>query len=321
MAVRIGFIGTGNIAQFHLQRLQDIKDAEVVAVCDLDLERAEAAQAKFGGIAYDDYHDMFDKEQLDAVYVCIPPFAHVDQEMEAIERGIHLYVEKPVTLDMDLGASIVKAIHRENVIAACGYHWRYLDTVERLRSLVEEEPIALAVGHWFGGIPGTPWWISRYQSGGQLVEQTTHIVDLSRFLLGDVVEVSAYGFRGLIDDLPGYNVDDASAAILKFQRGTIGTITSSCLLTGGGGTAGITLVGRDLRVECELTKLRIERSRQIQEFTPEGDPYLRANQAFIEAVMKDDPTGIRSTYADGLKTVQVTLAASHAMQTGQTVRL
>jgi len=154
-----------------------------------------------------------------------------------------------------------------------------------------------------------------------LVEQTTHIVDLARYLLGDVAEVGAYGFQGLIDDIPGYNVDDASVVILRFQSGIIGTITSSCLLTGGGGTAGLTLLGRDLRIDCEARRLRIERSRQVQEFTPEGDPYLRASQTFVEAVATGDTAGIRSTYADGLKTVQVTLAANHAMQTGQIIRL
>ena len=89
----------------------------------------------------------------------------------------------------------------------------------------------------------------------------------------------------------------------------------------GGGTAGLVLLGRDLRVDCEAGRLRIERSREVQEFAPEGDPYLRASQAFVEAVATGDPAGIRSTYADGLRTVQVTLAANHAMQTGQMVRL
>lgn len=321
MAVRIGFIGTGNIAQFHLQRLQQIEEAEIVALCDLDLERAEAARKKFGGTIYADYHEMLEREKLDALYICIPPFAHLDQELEAIKRGIHLYVEKPVILDVELGKRIEKAIQQQGVIAACGYQWRYFDTVDRLKSLAEQEPIGLVVGHWFGGVPQAPWWRSRYQSGGQLVEQTTHIVDLARYLLGDVTEVGAYGFRGLIRDIPGYNVDDASVAILKFKSGAIGAISSSCLLTSGGGTAGLTLLGRDLRIDCEFGKLRIQRSRQVQEFTPQVDPHLRASQVFVKAVATGDPTGIRSTYADGLKTAQVTLAANHAMQTGQIVRL
>ena len=264
---------------------------------------------------------MLEREKLDALYICIPPFAHLDQELEAIKRGIHLYVEKPVILDVELGKRIEKAIQQQGVIAACGYQWRYFDTVDRLKSLAEQEPIGLVVGHWFGGVPQAPWWRSRYQSGGQLVEQTTHIVDLARYLLGDVTEVGAYGFRGLIRDIPGYNVDDASVAILKFKSGAIGAISSSCLLTSGGGTAGLTLLGRDLRIDCEFGKLRIQRSRQVQEFTPQVDPHLRASQVFVKAVATGDPTGIRSTYADGLKTAQVTLAANHAMQTGQIVRL
>ncbi|MEA3346402.1 MAG: Gfo/Idh/MocA family oxidoreductase [Chloroflexota bacterium] len=321
MTVRIGFIGTGNIAQLHLERLQQIEEAELVALCDLEPERAQAAQEKFGGKVYIDYHEMLERERLDAVYICVPPFAHLDQELEAVKRGIHLYVEKPVTLDVELGERIEVAIRREGVVTACGYQWRYLDTVDRLKSLVDEEPIGLVVGYWFGGVPQASWWRNRYQSGGQLVEQTTHIVDLARYLLGDVAEVGAYSFRGIIRDIPGYNVDDASAVILKFESGAIGAVTSSCLLTSGEGTAGLTVLGRDLRVDCEFRKLRIQKSGQVQEFNSQCDPYLRADQAFVEAVATGDSNGIRSAYADGLKTVQVTLAANHAMQTGQIIHL
>jgi myo-inositol 2-dehydrogenase/D-chiro-inositol 1-dehydrogenase len=321
MTVRIGFIGTGNVAQSHLRNLRQIEGAEVAALCDLDPQRAEATQKTFGGAVYGDYREMLDGEQLDAVYVCVPPFAHLDQELAVVRRGIHLYVESPITLDVELGRRVEQAIGQRDVIAACGYQWRYLDTVERLRSVVNEEPIGLAVGHWFGGIPEAAWWKNRYQSGGQLVEQSTHIVDLARYLLGDVAEVGAYGFQELMSDIPGYNVEDASAVILKFQSGAVGAITSSCLLTGGGDTSGLTLLGRDLRADCDAARLRIQRSRQVQEFIPESDPYLTASQAFVEAVATGDASGIRSTYADGLRTVQVTLAASHAMRTGQVVRL
>jgi len=321
MTLRIGFIGTGNIAQAHLQRLDQIEEAEVVALCDLDLERAEAVQEAFGGAVYADYRQMLAREQLDAVYICIPPFAHLDQELEAVKRGIHLYVEKPVTLDVELGRRVEGAVRRAGVIAACGYQWRYLDTVGRLKSLVDRESIALAMGYWFGSVPQAPWWRNRYQSGGQLVEQTTHIVDLARYFLGDVTEVGAYGFQGLLRDIPGYNIEDASVVMLKFGGGAIGAIASSCLLTAGGGGAGLTLLGRDLRIDCEFKRVRIAQSGQVEEFTAQVDPYLRASRAFVEAVASGDPSGIRSTYADGLKTVQATLAASHAMQTGQVVRL
>jgi predicted dehydrogenase len=321
MATRIGFVGTGNIAQIHLQRLQGLADAEVVALCDVDASRAEEARQTCGGTVYSDHHDMLEQERLDALYVCVPPYAHLDQELEAIARGIHLYVEGPVVLDVELGRRIEREAQQNGVIAASGYQWRYLDTMDRLRSLVEEEPIGLAMGRWLGGIPDVPWWRNRYQSGGQLIEQASQMVDLARYLLGEVTEVGAYASSGLMDDIPGYNLDDASVVVLRFESGAVGTIASSCLLTGGGGTIELTLLGRDLRADCGASRLRIERSGQAQEFTPQVDPYLRASQAFLEAVSTGDPAGIRSAYGDGLKTVQVVLAANHAMQTGQIIKL
>ncbi len=83
MSVRIGFIGTGGIAQRHLQTLSKNSDAQLVAYCDLDVERAQKAAKEYGGNAYRDYEKMLDREELDALVICIPPFAHGDIELAA----------------------------------------------------------------------------------------------------------------------------------------------------------------------------------------------------------------------------------------------
>ena len=83
MAVRIGFIGTGGIAQSHLQTLGGNSDAQLVAYCDLDLERAQKAAEEYGGNAYRDFEKMLDGEELDALVICTPPFAHGDIELAA----------------------------------------------------------------------------------------------------------------------------------------------------------------------------------------------------------------------------------------------
>ena len=79
--MRIGFVGTGGIANYHLEHLVKIKEAEIVALCDVAEERAKGAAKKYGGTAYSDYKKMLDKEKLDALYICVPPFAHQSQEL------------------------------------------------------------------------------------------------------------------------------------------------------------------------------------------------------------------------------------------------
>ncbi len=93
---RVGFIGAGIIANRHIGNLLAFEDVHVVAVTDLQVERARVAAARCGATAYTDYAEMLARERLDAVYVCVPPFAHGAPEDAAIERGLPFFVEKPL---------------------------------------------------------------------------------------------------------------------------------------------------------------------------------------------------------------------------------
>ena len=102
--VRVGFVGTGGIAtEFHLPALKEIEGVEITALCDVAKERAEEAATAFGGRVYGDHRRMLDEEDLDALFVCLPPFAHTDAELIAAQKKIHLFVEKPIALDMEQG--------------------------------------------------------------------------------------------------------------------------------------------------------------------------------------------------------------------------
>ena len=88
MTIKIGFVGTGGIANHHLRTLAQLDEAELVAFCDVVEEKALAAASEYGGRAYSHYEALYDSEALDAVYICLPPFAHAQPELAAIERGL-----------------------------------------------------------------------------------------------------------------------------------------------------------------------------------------------------------------------------------------
>jgi predicted dehydrogenase len=185
MAVRIGFIGTGGIANHHLNLLPNIERANLVAFSDVVEEKAQAAAARFNGTAYSDYRQMLEAEELDAVYVCLPPFAHGDPEMAVIEHNLHLFVEKPLSTDLSVAQNISEAIDRAGIIACVGYNWRHQDTTDQALELLKGKRPALGIGYWIGGTPGVGWWRVKAQSGGQIVEQTTHVFDTARYLMGE----------------------------------------------------------------------------------------------------------------------------------------
>ena len=93
MEIRVGFIGCGDIAEVHAERLARIEGVRLAAVSDIDPRRAEEFARRYGGAAYGDYHEMLEREELDACYICIPPYAHTDQELLCAEHGVHFFVE------------------------------------------------------------------------------------------------------------------------------------------------------------------------------------------------------------------------------------
>jgi predicted dehydrogenase len=158
MPIRIGFVGTGGIANTHFDALSQLSEAQPVAFCDIDSERAERAAARFGGRAYTDWRTMLDAEPLDALYICLPPHGHDGVEIAAAERGIHLFVEKPVARDLDYARRVEEAIHKAGVICSVGYHFRYYGAIERAKERLQGLPVLMVKGAWDGGMPGVPWW-------------------------------------------------------------------------------------------------------------------------------------------------------------------
>ena len=217
MSVRLGFIGSGGIANHHMHTLAQIENATLVAFCDVLIDKAQATATRYDGTAYTNYVEMFDREQLDAVYICVPPFAHGDPETEALKRGLPCFIEKPVATSLAQATTTLNAIKAANLITAVGYHWRYMDIVARAKACLGNQSVGFAIGSWIGGMPTVPWWRVMAESGGQIVEQTTHIFDLTRYLLGNVTQVHTMARTGLMTEVENYDIHDATITNLKFS--------------------------------------------------------------------------------------------------------
>ena len=320
MTVRIGFVGTGGIANHHLRTLAQLDEAELVAFCDVVEEKALAAASEYGGRAYGHYEPLYDSETLDAVYICLPPFAHAQPELAAIERGLPIFVEKPVSTSLEQARAVQAAIRGQNLISAVGYHWRCMDTTAQAIECLGDEPVGFALGAWTGGMPGVPWWRVLAESGGQIVEQTTHIFDLARYLLGEVESVHAMARTGLMDDVPNYDVHDATVTNLRFHSGAVASITSACMLSAGG-HVGLDLYQKNQVLRLASGALTIDRPSGQEVVEQGNNPTQAEDRAFLQAVQTGDPTGIRCDYAEAVKTLAVTLAATQSAVEGRVVSL
>jgi predicted dehydrogenase len=308
MAVRIGFIGTGGIAQHHMNQLLQIEDVRIACGYDTSSETLIKASKRFEFTPYDDLDKMLDSEVLDCVYICVPPFAHGEIEKKVIERNLPFLVEKPIGINLDTVKEILSLIEKRGIIVSVGYHWRYMDITKEAKELISPEKIGMVLGYWMGGLPMVPWWRRKEQSGGQFVEQTTYIVDLARFIVGDVEEVYALFDRRLVFDVEGMNVPDVGTVNLKFKNGVIGNISNTCALNFGY-TVGLHIYGRNIVIEVLGNKLVINEQGKKIEKQARLNPSLEEDRIFINAVKTKDPSCILSTYRDAAKTLAVTLSA------------
>lgn len=323
MAVRVGFIGTGGIAGAHRKALAQVKNAQMVAFCDTDKARAEAAVAEHGGKAYTDYHAMLADAKLDAVYICLPPCFHGEFEDAVIAAGLPFFIEKPIDVELARARSTAEKIAAAGLITGVGYHWRHYDTIDWLQDQIGDEPIGMALGYWLGGTPGVWWWRKWETSGGQMVEQCTHITDLARYLMGEVRSVYCqYHTYRMPARMEGFEVADAGTATLTFESGAVCQISTTCALEGYG------KVGLDVHFGGACAEIRggaitlAGGGRETVTKQPELNPTVREDQFFIDAVDgTGDPALIRSPYADALKTLAVTLAMNESARTGQVVTL
>jgi myo-inositol 2-dehydrogenase/D-chiro-inositol 1-dehydrogenase len=318
MAIKVGFVGAGGRARSHMRTLAGIEDADIVAICDVNEATAQSATSEFGGTAYTDYHVMLDKEDLTAMYVVVPTFAHYDAEILAAQKGVHMLLEKPVVPSMEKGVEILKAVQKSGVLTSVGYQIRYTGWAKQGREFLKDKTVAMAMTHRWGGLPGTPWWRVMAQSGGQLVEQTTHQVDLLRYLVGEVREGHAYYATRALNDVENLDIPDVYAVTMQYENGAVGTLSSSCALREGGGASGIDIIMSDMRATVWSNGVTVFPDGAAE---PGDIPETEdIDEVFMAALRSRDGSRILSDFEDGLRSLDISLAANKSAETGKPER-
>jgi len=312
--MKIGFIGAGGIARNYLNSLDKIEDANVTAICDLIVDTAEAAAKPRGAKVYTNYAEMLENEELDVVFTCIPPGAHKTQVVDSAQVAKAVFVAKPVAIDLDTAINTRNVIEKTGVINQVGYMARYSDITEKAKELVGERNLCMGFARFLCRMgPGHPWWGKFAISGGQMLEQSTHVFDLLRYFIGDVEEVLAFGKK----DIYFADFEECTTCNLKFSSGAVGNVTSTCVARAPGGFA-TELVGNDLYLKFEHDfKLQGNIEGDVIDYNGKESGYYRQVEQFIKAVKENKQELVRTDYADAVKTLAVTIAANKSIKSGK----
>lgn len=324
--IKVGMVGCGGIANYHADHLLKMNDVEITAVADPVEERRDNMSTRANGARkYFSHKELYEAENdLDAVYICIPPHLHTDTETTAIEKGFNIFIEKPMCLDMDKAVEVRNAIEKAGIVSAVGFQDRYLDIIEKVKEGIPGKEVGLVYGSWLGGIPGVDWWKKKETSGGQIVEQNIHLFDMIRYFFGEPSTVYSAAGRGIVRDVPGYDVEDYSSTTVTFKNGVIANLLTGCYLSSNASSRGngLRILCKDIRIEYDLRRcVRFIDQNSTHEFITMTDQGMTADRTFIDAVKAKNPSMVRSPYSDAIKSLRLTLAANESIASGKPVYL
>ncbi|GAA1736974.1 Gfo/Idh/MocA family oxidoreductase [Brachybacterium phenoliresistens] len=240
--LRIGVIGAGSIAQIHLESYRGNPDAEIVAVADINHERARSVADSFGAPdAYGDPHEMLADPSIDAVSVCTWNNSHATWAIAAIEAGKHVLVEKPIARTLAEALEIQRIAEAHDVVVQVGFVRRHAPNCQVLKSFIDAGDLgeiyyAKASCIRRNGNPGGWFADKEIAGGGPLLDIGVHVLDLAWYLMGSPKAVAVSGTvahrlgnRAHITTMPRYqvadydptknSVEDMASAMIRFENG------------------------------------------------------------------------------------------------------
>ena len=334
----IGIIGTGSIAAKHALAIDELKDAELLAICHHNPVKAAAAQSVFGVTGYSELDEFLSHPGLDIVCICTPSGVHLDPALAAARAGKHVMIEKPLEVTLGRIDRLIEACDFGGVKLAVIFQNRFSPDYQQLKAGVEagvfgrllmgnayvnwfRETAYYETSQWKGTING--------DGGGAFINQGIHTVDLLLDLMGDVksvfgqVQTALYKIEG----------EDLGAAVLNFENGALGTITAATSLYPGYperleiyGTTGSAILEAGKLVQWNV--MGQEMKMDLEEPKPSGasDPTAIGHQLhaiqwakFIDSIQKDLPTVVDGKTAR--KSVELIRAIYFSSQSGQLIGL
>jgi predicted dehydrogenase len=323
--IRLAFVGAGNIAEQHMRYLEKFPDVDIVGLYDTNEEVLQIRQRQFGGKKYRSINRMLKVLEPDAVFICLPPYAHNEAEIVCVEHHIPFLVEKPLSNDITTAKKVVDEVRASRIITCAAYMNRYRRGVQEAKRLLEKYPVSLVNGGWLLDTPvGHSWLTQKKLSGGQLVEQTTHLFDLVRYLCGEVSSIHCYGSKGFVHPTDIYDVEDTTVVSIQLKSGAVACIQSSWS-TGFKSDIYLKLLGPDIHIEFnnwDFDAKMVSRDGSVPlEIPGEKDILAIEGRAFLDAVKSNDPSGILSDYEDGVRSLELSFAANKSLETRRPIHL
>jgi len=294
--IKTGIIGLGKMGLSHASIINAHRDLDLVSVCDTSNLILEAMK-KYGSFeVYTDYKKMIDESDLNALFIATPTKYHSEMVIYALEKGIHVFCEKPFALTIAQGENMVELAKKNKLVNQAGYHNRFIGTFNYLRKLIENKAIG-EVYHFIGEAYGpvvvkrkeSTWRSDSSEGGGCLFDYASHVINLIEYVLDDIKEVDGVMLKKIYSS----GVEDAVYGGLYLANGLSGQLSvnwsdetyrkMSTQITVQGTEGKIITDAQEMKIylKKENKKLRLEKGwnmRYITDLTDPVDFYLRGEE-------------------------------------------
>ena len=319
--LRVGVAGFGTMGRKHTVNCTEIEGVEVTAIAVVDAAEGAVVAAEARLPAYEDVERMLAEVPMDALVVATPPGVRRKMISAAAAAGKALVVEKPIALDLATAREYRDAVKENALVNAVGFQLRYSPLTEEARRITSGRPVThvrtACTTSYYLTMDVPLWFLQREHSGGPLLEQAIHVIDMARFLVGDITHVFARGDRLTRPDVENLDSEDTIVLAYRFANGALGTHIDSCAMTEFNWE--VELFGPDWRLLVDYARKRLSGhigGDRIEKQFPDTDLHMLEMQAFLEAVRYHRTDTVRSDFADATKTLAAVLAGDRSLKTG-----
>jgi myo-inositol 2-dehydrogenase / D-chiro-inositol 1-dehydrogenase len=329
--VNIAVIGTGRMGSVHVRNLvRQIPEANLVALCDLRLDVAQALADELG-IAHvvRDYHELLADKSIEAMLIATNTDTHAYVLKDVAAAKKHIFCEKPLAFDLQSIDEELEAVEKAGVKLQVGFNRRFDKSMQQVHKTVASGEIGRpCILHIVSRDPELPTLEYLRTSGGMFLDMTIHDFDMARFQVGEVEEVYAVGSALLEPRLNEFGDVDTNIVTLTFKNGAVGTIDNSRRA----------VFGYDQRLEVFCSKGTAMAANEVENTLIKGDAsgfhhsvipnffmqryapcYVEEVRQFIAAVR--DNTPIPTSGRDGRQAVVLAIAAWKSLKEKRPVKI
>ena len=316
--IRVGIAGYGRIGKIHLKNLVALQTVGHIAVCD-----PKNVEIPFPGISqYTRVAEMIDEFHPDVLFICSPTPSHIEMITSCCNKGIHVFCEKPVDLDIEKVQNIARLIEESNILVHVGFNRRFDPDFQRLQHMIANGQLGtiyqITITSRDPGLPSRDYLAS---SGGMMLDMTIHDFDMTHFLTGaSVKEVYSVGQRRIDPTIEEFgDVDTATTTLLMDNDITCTIINSREAIYGYDqrievfGSKGIIKVDNQLMDKLSLATKDGNLQSPPEPFFLEryASSYQREVQDFIDNISHGRPASV--TIEDAINATEIALMANESM--------